>query len=515
MEFMRASGILLHPTSLPGRYGIGDLGDAAYRFVDFLKAAGQQLWQIMPLGPTSYGDSPYQALSAMAGNPLLISLDRLAEDRLLASWDLEKTPQFSDSAVDFGAVIDFKSRLLWLSFANFQANAGAAQRAEFAGFVDEHQSWLTDYALFASLKAAHGGANWSTWEPELATRRPAALDQSRKSLAEEIRYHEYVQWQFARQWSTLKAYANQQGIRIIGDIPIFVAYDSADAWAHPELFYFDAEGHPTAVAGVPPDYFSPTGQLWGNPLYRWDVMADTGYAWWIERFRATFEQVDIVRLDHFRGFASYWAVPATEKTAVKGRWEAGPGTALFDAVAQALGPRPIIAEDLGLITPRVRKLLAALDLPGMRVLQFAFSGDPDNLYLPHNHTCNSVVYTGTHDNNTTLGWFKSAGQAERTAVQRYLNSPGYEINWELIRLALMSVAHSAIFPLQDVLGIGSEGRMNTPGRATGNWGWRYREGMLTTTARDRLKLLTEIYGRLPRSAETASGATDDDIPEGA
>ncbi len=508
MQFVRASGILLHPTSLPGRFGIGDLGEAAYRFVDFLQAGGQQLWQVMPLGPTSYGDSPYQALSAFAGNPLLVNLERLVADHCLASWDFIEAPQFPGHAVDYGAVIDFKTRMLRRSFANFRANADTAQHAELASFVLANQGWLADYALFAALKERHGGAGWSTWEPELATRRPAALQAWRAELADEIAYHQYAQWQFFRQWSALKAYANAGGIRIIGDLPIFVAYDSADAWAHPELFYFDAASRPTVVAGVPPDFFSPTGQRWGNPLYRWDVMAQTGYAWWIERFRAAFQQVDIVRLDHFRGFAAYWAVPADEETAVKGRWVPGPGRNLFEAVEQALGVRPIIAEDLGLITPAVRELLAELAAPGMRVLQFAFSGDPDHLYLPHNYVPNTVVYTGTHDNDTTMGWFNAAGPAERTAVQRYLNSPAYEINWELIRLALLSVAHTAIFPLQDVLGLGSEARMNTPGRATGNWSWRYEPYALTDGIRERLRLLTEVYGRAPRPPKAAEAAAE-------
>jgi 4-alpha-glucanotransferase len=498
VKFPRVSGILLHPTSFPGRFGIGDLGDAAYRFIDFLVASGQQLWQIMPLGPTSYGDSPYQALSAFAGNPLLISLERLVEEHYLAPCDLNGAPAFSEDKVDYGTVIDFKQGLLHLSFENFRANADAEQKGQLEDFVVANRAWLDDYALFAALKDRHAGANWGAWEKDIATRQPAALERWKAILDGDIQYHQYAQFQFFKQWLALKQYANRQGIRIVGDIPIFVAYDSADAWSHPELFYFDEAGKLTVVAGVPPDYFSPTGQLWGNPLYRWDVMAQDGYAWWTARFKMAFQWLDVVRLDHFRGFEAYWAVPAGEETAINGKWVKGPGTDLFRAVGQALGPLLIIAEDLGLITPEVETLRDELGFPGMKVLQFAFCGDPTHPYLPHNYECNYVVYTGTHDNDTTLGWFDSASQEERTYAQKYMGVHGDQINWDMIRLALMSVANTAILPLQDVLGIGSEGRMNTPSRASGNWSWRYTEGMLTEAVRDRLEDLTEIYGRAPR-----------------
>jgi 4-alpha-glucanotransferase len=493
--FARACGILLHPTSLPGRFGIGDLGDAAYHFVDFLAASSQHFWQIMPLGPTSYGDSPYQALSAFAGNPLLINLERLVEEHYLAPWDFDGAPAFPEHKVDYGPVIDFKKRLLRLSFENFKANAGSTQKAELAAFIEANHSWLDDYALFAALKDHYGGASWNTWEQDIATHQPAAIERYNLALNDLVGFHQYAQFLFRKQWSSLKAYANEQGIRIIGDIPIFVAYDSADTWAHQELFYCDAQGKPTLIAGVPPDYFSSTGQLWGNPLYRWDVMAQDGYAWWIARFKSALQQVDVVRLDHFRGFEAYWAVPAGEETAINGRWVKGPGQDLFQAVEQALGPVPIIAEDLGLITPEVEALLEELGFPGMKVLQFAFSGDPDHPYLPHNFERNCVVYTGTHDNDTTLGWLGTLSKKERMALRQYLGGRGEALNWELIRLALMSVAHTAIIPLQDVLGVGSEGRMNTPGRASGNWGWRYSQDMLTTAVCDRLKALTEMYGR--------------------
>jgi 4-alpha-glucanotransferase len=496
--FTRVSGILLHPTSLPGRFGIGDLGDAAYRFVDFLAASGQQCWQIMPLGPTSYGDSPYQALSALAGNPLLINLERLIEERCLATWDFDTAPHFPDDRVDYGPVINFKQRLLRLSYDNFKVNASDARKKELANFVAANHWWLDDYALFAALKEHHGGASWNTWEQEIAAHQPAALERWRAALIDQVRFHQYVQFVFHWQWSGLKAYANERGISIIGDVPIFVSYDSADAWAHPELFHFDAQGKPTLVAGVPPDYFSPTGQLWGNPLYDWDAMARDGYAWWIDRFKRAFQQVDVVRLDHFRGFEACWAVPAAEQTAINGKWLKSPGSDLFKAVEGVLGSARFIAEDLGLITPEVKALLEECGFPGMKVLQFAFSGDPDNLYLPHNYEDNCVVYTGTHDNDTTLGWLNTASEQEQAAVRRYIGGFGEESNWAMIRLALMSVARIAIIPLQDVLGIGSEGRMNTPGRASGNWGWRYTEGRLTPALSQRLRELTATYGRAPR-----------------
>jgi 4-alpha-glucanotransferase len=494
-KFERASGILLHPTSLPGRFGIGDLGDAAYHFVDFLAGSQQHYWQIMPLGPTSYGDSPYQAISAFAGNPLLISLERLVEEHYLAPWDFDGAPVFPEHSVDYGPVINFKQRLLRLSFENFKANASGAQKTELAAFINQNQSWLEDYALFAALKEAHEGSSWISWEQDIATRQPAALERWRSTLNDQIGFHQYQQFMFYKQWASLKAYANKHDVRIIGDIPIFVAYDSADAWAHQELFYFDAQGKPTLVAGVPPDYFSATGQLWGNPIYRWDVIARDGYAWWIARFRSVLQQADVIRLDHFRGFEACWAVPAGAETAINGKWLKGPGIDLFKVVEQALGLVPIIAEDLGLITPEVKALRTEAGLPGMKVLQFAFSEDPTNLYLPHNFEPNCVVYTGTHDNDTSLGWLKTNGEKERKALELYLGGHVQEMNWELIRLAFMSVAHTALVPLQDVLGVGSEGRMNTPGRASGNWGWRYTQDMLSAAASDRLKKMTEIYGR--------------------
>jgi 4-alpha-glucanotransferase len=491
----RVSGILLHPTSLPGPGGIGDLGDAAFRFVDWLADAKQRRWQVMPLGPTGYGDSPYAGLSALAGNPLLISPERLVRDGLLSRADLPADDRQA-SHVDFGAVSVAKRELLHRAYATFGARASAAQLEAFAAFSAEHASWLDTWALFAALKEAHGGIAWIDWEPAVAQRQPAALAEWGTRLADQVRFQRFLQWLFFRQWRDVKDYANGRDIRVIGDIPIFVAYDSADVWAEPELFSLDATGRPTAVAGVPPDYFSPTGQRWGNPLYRWDVMARRGYDWWIERFRRTLDLVDIVRIDHFRGFAGYWEVPASEETAVNGRWVPGPGEALFDAVRAALGDCPIIAEDLGLITEDVEALRIGQGFPGMSVLQFAWGGDAANLYLPHNQTRDLVLYTGTHDNDTTMGWWDSLDEHTRAHVRAYLDiEVEGGVAWAFIRSVLQSVAETAIVPMQDVLGLGTSARMNLPGRAMGNWGWRLTERQLEPALAQRLGRLTSVYGR--------------------
>ena len=503
MTNVRKSGILLHPTSLPGRWGIGDLGAAAYTFVDFLVAAGQQLWQVMPLGPTGYGDSPYQGFSAFAGNPLLISLDLLLEAGLLAPDEIVDAPAAGDSSVDYGAVIPFKLAALQRSFERFKAGAAPELRQQLADFRTEQRGWLAEYTLFAAIKEAHGGANWNTWDRPIARHEPAAIGEWASRLSHQTEFHAYMQFLFFEQWGRLKAYANARGIQIIGDIPIFVAYDSADVWANRDLFELNDEGHSTVVAGVPPDYFSATGQLWGNPLYRWDAIAGQGYRWWIERLRATLMLVDIARIDHFRGFAAYWEVPAGEDTAINGRWVRGPGEALFEAMRAALGGDagsfggglPIIAEDLGVITPDVEALRDDLGFPGMKVLQFAFGGDPDGPYLPHNYSTRCVVYTGTHDNDTTLGWWNTCSASDRHNVQLYLGRDGSDISWDFIRAALASVADMAIVPMQDVLNLGSEGRMNTPGNASGNWGWRYTSDQLTVELAERLGSLTHIYGR--------------------
>lgn len=500
MCFPRASGVLLHPTSLPGSPGIGDLGSAAYRFVDFLAAAGQRYWQVLPLGPTGYGDSPYQCFSAFAGNPLLISPERLVEDRLLPSEAIANPPVRDGHRVDFGRVIPWKRSLLKASFAHFRRQALAKLRAEFEQFCVDEAGWLNEFALFMALKDAHDGAPWWEWERPLRIRQPNALRESAHRLADVMAFYRYQQWLFFRQWRALKSYANAHDVSIIGDIPIFIAHDSADAWSNPHLFHFDEEARPTIVAGVPPDYFSATGQLWGNPLYRWDVMQQTGYAWWIERFRMIFRLVDIARVDHFRGFEAYWAVPWGETTAVHGRWIQGPGADFFQAVLAALGDLPIIAEDLGFITPEVIALRDQFGFPGMKVLQFAFSTDGNDPYLPHNYPRNCVVYTGTHDNDTSVGWFRhSSTPEERAFALRYLRRDGSDIAWDLIHLAWTSVAHTAITPLQDLLRLDSEARMNLPGSFGGNWQWRCPLDALTDELGLALRDLTDVCGRLPEA----------------
>jgi 4-alpha-glucanotransferase len=491
----RVSGILLHPTSLPGKYGIGEFNEHAYAFVDMLADAGQKLWQVLPLGPTGFGDSPYQCFSAFAGNPLLISFDRLVQENALAADDLKDAPAFDDHKVEYGDVIDFKYDILHKSFVHFTQYGSAEQHSAFDAFCTKHAGWLDDFALFMALKDAHAGAVWNTWEDDIARRAPTAMSRARTRLANEIQKQKYFQFQFFNQWHALKRYANDKGIKIMGDIPIFVAYDSADVWSHRDLFYLDQRGNPTSIAGVPPDYFSPTGQRWGNPLYRWDVMAKGGYAWWIERCRSTFDLFDFIRVDHFRGFEAYWEVPATEPTAMNGQWVKGPNKALFDAIKNALGDLPIIAEDLGVITPEVEALRDGLGFPGMRVLQFAFVADTASNFLPHNYVRNTVAYAGTHDNDTTAGWFEKLDPEPRKQVLEYTGTAGHEIHWDLIRLLMMSVADTIVATLQDVMGLGSEARMNYPGRAGGNWDWRFTPDMLTDDTKARLKQMTVTYGR--------------------
>ena len=510
MSFTRSAGVLLHPTSFPSRYGIGDLGDAAYRFIDFLEGAGQTMWQVLPLGPTGYGDSPYQCFSAFAGNPLLIDPEKLVGDGLLSWHDLlSDLPPFPTEQVDYGWVINWKLALLKRSFYAFRDQANPALQAEFQRFCAENASWLEDYALFMALKDAHGGAAWGGWELDIRTRQPEALASWRAALDEPAQMHKYLQWQFFRQWSELKRYANERGMRIIGDIPIFVAYDSADAWANPDVFYIDEQGQPMFVAGVPPDYFSETGQLWGNPLYRWEEMARTGYAWWIARFRATLTMVDILRVDHFRGFYDYWEIPFGEETAVNGRWVLAPGADLFKAVQAALGEVLIIAEDLGYFTAEARAgvdaLMAQFNFPSMKVLQFAFLTDGGDPFVPYNYLPDCIVYPGTHDNDTVVGWWEESSTAEeRVLALKYLDKPdGSDIAWDFIRLAWSSVARLAVVTAQDLLSLGSWARMNLPSRASGNWQWRYPAGALTADLQLRLLELTAIYGRLPRVKKKA------------
>jgi 4-alpha-glucanotransferase len=493
---LRDAGLLLHPTSLPGPHGIGDLGDAAYRWLDFLEAGKQTLWQILPLGPPGFGDSPYAARSAFAGNLLLISLERLVEDGLLDAADLQGSPPGIPDRVDFAAVAAFKEPLLWRAFAQFRAGGGESS-TEFDEFREAAGYWLEDFCLFAAVRESQSGAPWNGWPEPLIRREPSALDAARRENADEIAFRRFAQFEFWRQWGDLKRAANGRGIRIVGDIPIFVAHDSADVWAHQEIFRLDEHGNATVVAGVPPDFFSATGQRWGNPLYDWEKLERTGYRWWVERFRAVLETVDIVRIDHFRGFEAYWEVPADEETAQNGRWVRGPGKAFFDAVAAAMGPLPVIVEDLGLITKRVDDLRLALGYPGMRVLQFAFGDDATNPYLPHNYDRNTVVYTGTHDNDTTEGWFTSLSDREKTRVARYAGLGAERISEKLIRLALGSVARSAIVPLQDVLALGNEARMNIPGMGTGNWDWRATPEQIDPARAVALGKMTALFGRAP------------------
>jgi 4-alpha-glucanotransferase len=495
MEWTRIGGILLHPTSLPGRFGIGDLGGQAYRFADWLASAKGQLWQVLALGPTGYADSPYASFSAFAGNPMLISPDRLVEDGDLLGEELADTPDFPRERVDYGRVNDYKAVLFQKAAARFFERAPAARRARYEQFCHENRRWLDDYALFMAVKAEHNMVAWTDWEKDIALRQPEAVARWRDRLPDEIRLHKYLQMQFFNQWNDLRRYANEHNIKMMGDMPIFVANDSADVWANRELFYLDGQGDPTVVAGVPPDYFSATGQRWGNPIYRWDLMEEQGYRWWIERVRHTFSLVDYLRIDHFRGFEAYWEIPASEPTAVVGQWVKGPGEKLFRALKSALGELPIIAEDLGVVTPEVVELREKFGFPGMKVLQFAFDSDATNPYLPFNFEFGAVVYTGTHDNDTTRGWFDSVDESLRHRVRLFLATDGHDISWDFIRMALRSVANIAIIPLQDVFGLGSEARMNTPGQTGGNWQWRFHEGMLTPGRAGGLREMIEVCGR--------------------
>ena len=496
----RAAGILLHPTSLTGRFGVGDLGPAADAFLKWSASAGIGLWQVMPLGPTGFWNSPYNTLSAFAGNSLLISPEQLVADGLLPVAALEETPPFPADHVDYGSVITWKRRLLRISWKHALASRPSL-RDELRVFAEapEQRVWISDWTLFASLVGRNRSVAWTEWPREIVEREPAALDAARRELAGEIEFRTYRQWLFFSQWERVRREAHARGIRIVGDLPIYVAFGSADVWANRRFFTVDASGRRETVAGVPPDYFSPTGQLWGNPLYRWDVLAKDGYGWWIDRLRHNFRLADVVRIDHFRGLSAYWEVKAGETTALRGRWAKGPGPSLFSEIRRALGERPIIAEDLGSIDDDVKALLAATGFPGMRVLQFAF-GDEDSLYLPHHHTPNSVVYTGTHDNDTTRGWWEALDETTRGKVRDYLGTDGREIAWDLIRAALASVAERAVIPMQDVAGLGSEARMNTPGRAEGNWAWRALPEHFSENAASRLRRLVRLTGRLARAA---------------
>jgi len=494
MAFERSSGVLLHPTSFPGKYGIGDLGPSAYAFLDKLAASNTKLWQVLPLGPTGYGDSPYQCFSAFAGNPYMISPDILVEWGLLTSNDFETMPEWG-STVDFGMVFEWKPSLLRVAYQNFKKLDPKNQLlADHKKFVERESYWLEEYALFMAIKAVNNGAAWNQWDKELRKREKSALSDFAQAHADLIGEQKFLQFAFFTQWANLKQYANDRGIKVIGDIPIFVAMDSADVWANPELFYLDSKGQPTVVAGVPPDYFSATGQLWGNPLFKWKEHDKTEYAWWISRVGACLNLFDIFRIDHFRGFAGYWEVPFGEPTAENGRWVKGPGAKLFKAIKKAFGDLPIIAEDLGEITPDVIELRDHFDLPGMKIYQFAFSG-PDNPFLPHLYPQNCVVYTGSHDNDTAWGWYHSAPQHEKDYYHEYTRRDAKDVPVDMVNAIWKSVAVFAVAPMQDLLGLGGDCRMNFPGKTGGYWSWRMNADAFDEALVERLKRLNYLYLR--------------------
>jgi 4-alpha-glucanotransferase len=490
----RASGVLLHPTSLPGAHGIGDAGSKAHAFAEWLRGAGQRFWQMLPVGPVGYGNSPYSAHSAFAGSALLISLERLIEEGLLPRSALASAPIFAQGRADYPAARAWRERCLKIAFEAFAKRT--SDHPSFDIFCEQSADWLEDYALYAAIKRSRRDVAWTEWEPDLRARDPAALDRARHALREEIAQQRFEQFVFARHWRSLKARCAELGVALIGDMPIFVAHDSADVWAHRELFFLDPQGQPTIVAGVPPDYFSATGQRWGNPLYRWEVHEETGYRFWLQRFGQMLERFDAIRLDHFIGFQRYWEIPANEPTATNGRWVPGPGAKIFEALRKAHGTLPLIAEDLGAVTPEVTALRDKFNLPGIKILQFAFGTDPQGpTFLPYNYSRNSVAYTGTHDNDTTRGWFEKLEPGERRNALDYLGTKGREISWEMIREVWRSVANLALAPAQDLLGLGSEARMNHPGTLQGNWEWRLLPGQLGAKERERLRDLTRIYGR--------------------
>jgi 4-alpha-glucanotransferase len=507
MKFPRSCGILLHPASLPSKFGVGDFGPEAFRFVDFLQSAGAKLWQVLPLNPTGYGDSPFQCFSASAGNPLFLSPEKLVERGVLSPSDISNVAEFPEDSVEYGRVIRYKTPLLRKAADNFFAKTSSRDDDSFRQFCTEHSGWLDEFALFMALKGEHDLVAWTKWSRPLALRDPGALGEARKRLARDIDAHKYWQFEFFNQWRELREYAQMRGGRIIGDIPIYVAHDSADVWANRDLFLLDANGNPEKIAGVPPDYFSATGQLWGNPIYDWPLMKQQGYAWWIERFRAALRLYDFVRIDHFRGFEAYWEIPGGDKTAERGTWVKGPGAELFSVLQRELGELPIIAENLGVITPEVEAIRHEFGLPGMAILQFAFGNDPQGpSFRPHNYPREIVAYTGTHDNDTVVGWWNSSGasdsirtpedvEKEHAFARAYLGFTDEPINWVLMRGILRSVANTAIIPMQDLLGLGSAARMNLPGTSSGNWRWRMLPEALDPALAARLRELCSVYDR--------------------
>ena len=501
MTFPRASGILLHPTSLPSAFGIGDFGTEAYQFVDFLEFSNQTYWQILPLVPTGYGDSPYQGYSAFAGNTNLISPQALVKANLLDEKDIIGAPHFPPDRVDYGKVIEWKNRLLEKAYENFRSNKDRSLLKEFENFAQENAFWLEDYSLFRAVKKAKNNKPWYEWETGLKRREEHALTKAQRHLQTETEAQKFYQFLFFRQWLALKKYANEKGIKIIGDIPIFVSLNSADVWCNPQEFKLNADLSPRVVSGVPPDFFSKTGQLWGNPIYDWEQMQCDGFRWWTERVWFALKTIDVLRVDHFRGFAACWEIPAGDETAENGEWVNAPGAELFTALENNLGALPVMAEDLGVITPDVENLRDSFNFPGMRILQYAFGGDASNNYLPHNFIKNCVAYTGTHDNDTTVGWFKNANEREREFCLHYLNSDAREIHWDFIRALFASIADTVIIPMQDVLGLASDARMNLPATDSGNWNWRSREEYFTQGVAERLRDLTRLYGRENETGE--------------
>ncbi len=492
MNLKRSSGILLHPSSLPGDYGIGSLGKHAMQFIDFLADSGQSYWQILPVGPTGFGDSPYQCFSSIAGNIYLIDIERLQEIGLLGPLI---NPELCADKVEYERVIPAMEKLLRTSYANFLRRINTDLRKAYQFFIDEQDYWLFDYALFMAIKNSFELRAWTEWPEDIKLRKPEALEKYSKELIEEINFHRFSQFIFFLQWMEIKSYANEKGIEIIGDIPIYVSSDSVEAWTKPEIFQLAENMAPKLVSGVPPDYFSETGQLWGNPVYDWEYLQSTRFQWWKERIQASLNLYDIIRIDHFRGFAEYWAVPAGEETAMNGEWLVCPGKELFDELKNHFGTLPIIAEDLGLITESVVELRERYGFPGMKILQFAFDSDEKNNYLPHTYEENFVVYTGTHDNNTVRGWFEAASAENRIALLNYIGYEVEDVSWALMRMAHASVAALSVFPLQDVLSLGEEARMNVPGTTSGNWTWRFRAEALTKDLSQKLKQLTKTYDR--------------------
>lgn len=501
MRFPRSCGTLVHPTSFPSKYGMGDLGHESKQFIEFLKQTGQTIWQVLPLGPTGYGNSPYASYSAFAGNHYLISLDILVEKGLLPADKVRENEVPVTTAIDYDETYARKERLYTKASDSFYSNMSDEDEKNLNEFKKANEVWLEDYCLFIACSKANNREPWNKWEPGLAQRKPSAIKAFKKEHQAEIDKQMWLQFEFFNQWYHLKDYANSVGIRIVGDIPIFVDHNSADVWGNPKYFEVDKQGNRILVSGVPPDYFSETGQLWGNPLYKWDILQKDGYSWWIERFKQMFELFDAIRVDHFRGFDEYWTVPAEEKTAMKGTWEEGPGDKLFKKIHEKLGEVPIIAEDLGVMTQGVKNLRDQFNFPGMKILHFAFNSDSSNDYLPHNYSQNCVVYTGTHDNDTTLGWYNSAPEVEKHRLREYTRSDGSEVQWELIRLGMLSVADQAIFPLQDYMNLGTEHRTNTPGTVGDNWMWRYTPEMLQNVDSKRIKDLAVMGNRVSEHFE--------------